>query len=165
VSSCTSELGASPLCLQLGQAVINCFLPFIQGGGQRCNNVDTYAQAQCAQQLDQFQQCSDSATPTPTPVPVPVPLPIPEPAANCSSAGSSTGVTCDLTSKCVDGTYYMVNCKQGSPTESFCTCQTGNGSGASAGGGFTLNESVAFACYDAVSACGGPIPGPIPLPR
>jgi len=159
LSSCTGELGASALCLQLGQAVINCFLPLIQGGGRRCGNIDNYAQAQCAQQLEQFQQCSGSA---PTPVPVPVPLPVPVPAADCSSAGSSTAVTCDLTSKCADGTYYMVNCKQGSPNESFCTCQTGNGSGASAGGGFTLNESVAFACYDGVSACGGPVP---PLPR
>ena len=161
MSSCTSELGASALCLYLGQAVINCFSPFIQSGG-RCGNINDYVvQAQCGQQLNRFQQCSGSATPTP----IPVPPPIPEPAANCSSAGSSSGVTCDLTSKCVDGTYYMVNCKQGSANESFCTCQTGNSSGASAGGGFTLNESVAFACYDAVSTCGGPVPSTLPPPR
>ncbi len=162
MSSCTSELGASALCLQLGQAVISCFLPLIEGSGPQCSAIDMYSQLRCSQQLDQFQQqqCSDSATPPP--LPVPVPPQIPEPAANCSSAGSTTGVTCDLTSKCVDGTYYTVNCKQGSPTETFCTCQAGNGSGASAGGGFTLNESVAFACYDAVSACGGPVHLPPP---
>jgi hypothetical protein len=159
LSSCISELGASALCLQLGQAVIDCFLPIIQGSGPQCNDIDTYAGLRCSGQLDQFRQCSGA---TPTPAPLPVPVPIPPPAANCNSQGSSSGPTCDLISKCADGSYYTVNCKQSSPNESSCTCQSGNGSGAGSGAGFSLNESIAFACYDGISTCGGPVPT---LPR
>jgi hypothetical protein len=74
--------------------------------------------------------------------------------------GSSSPVTCDLTSNCNDGSFYTVNCKQVSPTQSICSCQSGNGTGQGIGTGFTLNESVAFACYDGISTCGGPATPP-----
>jgi hypothetical protein len=156
VNNCSGELGASPLCLQLGQAVMNCFLPFIQSSAGNCSEIDNLADAKCAPQLDQFQQCSDSGVPTPAPTPVP--LPIPQPASNCSTSGSTSPTSCNLVSKCTDGSFYMVNCKQGSPNESFCSCESGNSSGGGTGAGFNLNESVAFACYDGISTCGGPAP-------
>ncbi|HEY1535434.1 MAG TPA: hypothetical protein VGF76_15520, partial [Polyangiaceae bacterium] len=78
----------------------------------------------------------------------------------CSTQGSTSAVTCDLTSKCTDGSYYLVNCKQSSPNDSVCTCQSGNAMGGGAAG-FSLHESVAFACYDGISTCGGPVE-PVP---
>jgi hypothetical protein len=155
-ASCAAEVGSSDFCFQLGQAVMSCFLSIIQSSPRQCN--DDVLEQKCAPELQQFEQCADSTAPAPTPAPVP----IPEPAADCTSNGTSSGLTCNLTSKCNDGSYYLVNCKQSSPNESVCSCESGSGSGASAGAGFTLNESVAFACYDGISACGGPVPT---LPR
>jgi hypothetical protein len=158
VNNCSSELGSSPLCLQLGQAVMNCFLPYFRNNFGRCLDINDYLATICAPQLAQFQQCSGSDVPTPAPVPTPVPLPLPTPApSTCSTMGSTSAVTCDLTSKCMDGSYYMVNCKQSSQGDSSCTCQSGNAMGGGAAA-FSLHESVAFACYDGISTCGGPVP-------
>jgi hypothetical protein len=154
-SSCTSELGSSDLCLQLGQAVMSCYLPIFERMRGRCANIDQIVANQCGTQLEQFQQCSDLPTPAPPPIPIPPPPPPPPPAADCSSSGSTSALSCNLTSKCVDGSFYVVDCKQLSPDLSSCTCTAGN-SNSGSGGQFTLNESVAFACYDGVSACGGP---------
>jgi len=60
--------------------------------------------------------------------------------------------------KCNDGTYYNVNCNQGGPDFSSCTCKSTNGNSGGAGV-FTLNESVGFACFDGLSVCGFPEPG------
>ncbi|HEY1537546.1 MAG TPA: hypothetical protein VGF76_26180, partial [Polyangiaceae bacterium] len=54
VNNCSGELGSSPLCLQLGQAVMNCFLPFIQNNSGRCLNIDDLVATKCAPQLAQF---------------------------------------------------------------------------------------------------------------
>jgi hypothetical protein len=148
-TNCSAGLSQNDACLQVGQAVMACYLPLFAENGGNCAAIDGKAISKCARQLKAYQQCAESAIPTP--VPVPVPNPVPNAPAGCSSSGFGDSRTCSLTANCPSDTYYAM-CKQSGANQAVCTCSAGNGASA----GFSLNESVGVACYDAVSVCGAP---------
>jgi hypothetical protein len=143
-TNCSAGLSQNDACLQVGQAVMACYLPLFAENGGNCAAIDGKAIRKCAPQLKAYEQCAESAIPTPVPVPNPAP-------AGCSSSGSGDSSTCNLTANCPNGTYYAT-CQQSGPNQAVCSCTTGNGASA----GFSLDESIGVACYDAVSVCGAP---------
>ncbi len=151
ISSCVSELsGQTPQCRRTAGSLLDCLTTAYQNS-ESCSQFDELSGAKCSGFSAAYQRCVGTG-----PYTTPAPTPEPSPAQVCSSSGNSSDLTCDLSVKCNTGTYYLVSCYQTSSLQSSCTCSSGSPNGPSTGAGFSLNESVTFACYDSLAACGFP---------
>jgi hypothetical protein len=143
--SCLSEVGAqSPSCQKNAEGLLDCLTTAYQYS-MSCSQFDELALTKCSALSATYQSCA-SAVLEPPPVASP----------GCSSSGSSSKNVCDLSVKCDSGAYYTVQCRQTNTGDSNCTCQAAVPGQPGVGAGFTLNESVTFACYDSLAACGFP---------
>jgi len=145
VTSCASELsGQSPACQYTAVSLLGCLTTVYQNS-TGCTELEQLSVAKCGNLSDAYQSCAGTAAvPTPTPAPT------------CASSGSSDNGKCSVNLKCDNGAYYTVYCYQTNTDQSSCTCNTTAANGSGSGAVLTLNESVVFACYDSLAACGFP---------
>jgi len=152
VSSCVNELSGQSLeCQKIAATLLDCLTAAYQNSDS-CDQFDNLSVVKCASLGVSYQSCAGAGVD-----PVPTPAPDPSPAPTCSSSGSSSNGSCTLDVKCDNGAYYAVNCFEATPSQSSCTCKASLPGGSGVGvGGFSLNESVTFACYDSLASCGFP---------
>ncbi len=137
-TSCTGGLTiGNDACLELGSQMLSCINRVLEKPPSQCSNLLDNAQTLCEPQIFLFTQCSQSVPPT---------------AFSCESSGGGTSNGCNATTKCNDGSYYTAQCMSVGDGLSNCTCTSGSGPSAS----LTLNESLSYACQDALAACGAP---------
>jgi len=131
-------LGNNGSCYGLGTQLLACLRGVLEHPPGICSNIIPAATALCQPQILSFGNCQNTTT-TPPPV-------------SCSEVGSAGDSYCSTSKTCTDGTAYKADCKTGGANLSYCTCGSANGATAN----LTLNESVSFACDDAMSVCGAP---------
>ncbi|HEY0469200.1 MAG TPA: hypothetical protein VGC79_33640 [Polyangiaceae bacterium] len=149
IQSCMNELNDQTLiCQTYGQALLSC-LTTVYKNSTSCNQVDQLTFAKCSGQALQYQACATPGIDPPPPPPPPPPL-------NCSSSGSNSNGSCTLNLKCSSGVYYTVSCVESSGNQSNCWCGANLPDGSLSSSSVGLNESVTYACYDSLAACGFP---------
>ena len=147
-SACINEVIHSPQCQKPAEVLLSCLTTVYQNS-KTCAQAEDLSAAKCSALSAAYQDCVGAN-------PDPIPPPVPPPASLCSSYGSSGNGNCAVGVMCDNGANYKVSCAQSSSAASSCTCFSSSADGASTGSSFSLNESVALACYDGLAVCGFP---------
>ncbi len=141
-NQCAGSLAANDACTPLGKAVLDCYAPIFKANAGHCSSIEADAITTCAVQLKAFQSCTGAATLDPTQMM----------GAGCASSGSVSAATCNVSTSCGDGSFYVVNCVQSTRNHSVCTCSSTTGLNTK----FVLNEALDVACVDGSAMCGVP---------